>query len=68
MYLNLFLQLDVGDVVFAEVMTEGGVKGGRSKGCGIVQFATIGAAHRAVERLHDSMLNGRPILVVPSEE
>merc|ERR1719454_1849676 len=59
---------EVGEVVFAEVMTEGGVKGGRSKGCGLVQFATLGAAQRAVKRLHDSMLNGRPILVVPSAE
>merc|ERR1712176_388362 len=56
---------EVGEVVFVEVMTEGGVKGGRSKGCGIVQFATLGAAQRAVKRLHDSMLNGRSILVRP---
>eukprot|EP00928_Gymnodinium_smaydae_P027368 TRINITY_DN21190_c0_g1_i2.p1 TRINITY_DN21190_c0_g1~~TRINITY_DN21190_c0_g1_i2.p1 ORF type:complete len:411 (+),score=42.62 TRINITY_DN21190_c0_g1_i2:55-1233(+) len=59
---------EVGEVVFAEVMTEGGVKGGRSKGCGIVQFATLGAAQRAVDRLHDSDLKGRPILVAPDEK
>merc|ERR1712187_1033532 len=59
---------EAGEVVFAEVMTEGGVKGGRSKGCGIVQFATLGAAQRARTRMHDSLLNGRPILVAPSRE
>lgn len=54
---------DVGEVTYAEVMTEKGEKGGRSKGCGIVQFTTFGAARRACERLHDSMLKGRQILV-----
>lgn len=53
----------VGDVVRAEIMTEGGVPNGRSKGCATVEFATFGAARRAVQRLHDSMLLGRPILV-----
>lgn len=51
----------VGDVVHAEIMTDG--PGGRSKGWGVVEFATHGAARRAVERLHDSVLGDRAILV-----
>jgi len=53
----------VGEVGRVEIMTEGGMKGGRSKGCGIVEFGTPGEAKEAVERLHDSELSGRAILV-----
>jgi len=53
----------VGEVVHVEIMTDGGQPGGRSKGCGIVEFATFGAAQRAVARMHDSELGGRMILV-----
>lgn len=53
----------VGDVVHAEIMTEGGEPGGRSKGSAVVEFATFGAARRAVAQLHDSILGGRMILV-----
>lgn len=53
----------VGEIVHVEIMTVGGETGGTSKGCAVVEFATFGAARRAVERLHDSMLGGRMILV-----
>ena len=40
----------------------------RSKGCGIVEFATEVAAKEAVTTLHDSLLNGRPIFVREDRE
>jgi len=51
---------ECGDVVYADVMTEGG-KGGRSKGCGIVEFSTAKEAKRAISELHDTEINGRLI-------
>lgn len=53
----------VGQVVSVELMTEGGQAGGRSKGSAIVEFATYGAAQRALDQLHDSTLLDRMILV-----
>jgi len=54
-----------GTVVHADVMME---PDGRSKGCGIVQFSTPEEAQHAIEILHDSELDGRPILVREDRE
>jgi len=53
----------VGDVVHVDIMTDTGEADGKSKGCAAVEFATFGAARRAVQYLHDSMLQGRMIFV-----
>lgn len=37
--------------------------GGRSKGCGIVEYATADEARHAIASLHDTELQGRLILV-----
>jgi len=50
----------VGEVVRADVWTK---KDGRSKGCGIVEFATAEDAARAISELHDVELEGRAMLV-----
>jgi len=55
----------VGDVVFSEVMTEGD---GRSKGCGIVEYATAAEAQEAISTLTDSDLKGRMIFVREDRE
>mmetsp|Transcript_33329 Transcript_33329/g.71410 ORF Transcript_33329/g.71410 Transcript_33329/m.71410 type:complete len:403 (-) Transcript_33329:316-1524(-) len=54
---------EVGTVDHVEILTEKGAPGGRSKGCAVVEFNTFGAARRAVERLHDTTIEGRMILV-----
>ncbi|GMH60999.1 hypothetical protein TrRE_jg11760, partial [Triparma retinervis] len=54
-----------GDVTFAEVMQEAD---GRSKGCGIVEFANNGAAQQAISTLNDSDLKGRMIFVREDRE
>jgi len=54
-----------GDVTFAEVMQEAD---GRSKGCGIVEFANAGAAAQAIQTLNDSDLKGRMIFVREDRE
>ena len=53
-----------GNVVYAEVMTEGN---GRSKGCGIVEFETADEAE-AAKNLTDEELNGRAIFVREDRE
>lgn len=58
----------VGEVTFAEVMTEGGKAGGRSKGCGIVEFSNGAEAQRAINELNDSEINGRQIFVREDRE
>jgi RNA recognition motif-containing protein len=57
----------VGNVVFAEVMMEPGNER-RSKGCGIVEFETPEEAARAIIELHDSVLEGRKIMVREDRE
>jgi len=52
-------------VVRASVMTE---PGGRSKGCGIVEFSSSQDAVIAIEKLNDSELKGRPIFVREDRE
>lgn len=54
-----------GDVVYAEVMK---MHDGRSKGCGIVEFATAEAATKAIAELNDSELQGRNIFVREDRE
>ena len=54
-----------GDVVFAEVMSE---PDGRSKGCGIAEFATAAEAEEAISTLTDTELKGRMIFVREDRE
>ena len=54
-----------GDVLHAEVMT---MSDGRSKGCGIVEYATTESAARAIAELGDSELMGRQIFVREDRE
>jgi len=56
---------DAGEVVHAEVMTE---SDGRSKGCGIVEFATAEDAKEAISTLTDTELKGRMIFVREDRE
>lgn len=56
---------EVGEVVHAEVITEAN---GRSKGCGVVEFASENEAQQAVETLTDTNLKGRMIFVREDRE
>ena len=56
---------DAGDVQYAEVMM---MSDGRSKGCGIVEFATAEGAKNAIETLNDTELEGRQIFVREDRE
>ena len=49
-----------GFVVNADVMME---PGGRSKGCGLVEFRTPADARRAIDMLNDTEMLGRRIFV-----
>ena len=55
-----------GEVVRSEIFTQG--PGGRSKGCGIVEMASVDDAANAVEKLVDSELHGRRILIREDRE
>ncbi len=54
-----------GDVSFAEVMQE---PGGRSKGCGVVEYKSADDAKEAIETLNDTELKGRMIFVREDRE
>jgi len=54
-----------GEVAYAEVMSE---SDGRSKGCGIVEFASAEEAQEAISTLTDSELKGRMIFVREDRE
>lgn len=54
-----------GDVSFAEVMQE---PGGRSKGCGVVEFKSPEEAKEAIDSLNDTELKGRMIFVREDRE
>ncbi|KAJ1416207.1 hypothetical protein B484DRAFT_454353 [Ochromonadaceae sp. CCMP2298] len=41
---------------------------GRSKGCGLVEFATVEGAQRAILELNDTELQGRPVFVREDRE
>lgn len=56
----------IGEVAFADVMTERGT--GRSKGCGIVEFTNEDDVADAVEQLNESELCGRKIFVKADSE
>lgn len=56
---------EVGEVSYCEVLTE---PSGRSKGCGIVEYNSSEEAAAAIERLHNTTLNGRPIFVREDRE
>jgi RNA recognition motif-containing protein len=55
-----------GDVVHAEIIKEPG--GIRSKGCGIVEFATVERAQQAIEMLTDTDFRGRMVFVREDRE
>ena len=55
-----------GDVVYANIMTDD--ETGRSKGCGIVEFASSDNAVCAIETLHDAELDGRRLTVREDRE
>jgi len=54
-----------GDVVFAEVLEE---DGGRSKGCGVVEYSNPEEARKAIAELTNTELNGREIFVREDRE
>jgi len=56
---------DAGEVVYASVMMD---QGGRSKGCGIVEFSTPEMAKKAIEQFHDTDFGGRMIFVREDRE
>jgi RNA recognition motif-containing protein len=56
---------NAGDVLRAEVMT---MHDGRSKGCGIVEYAHADGASRAIAELNDTELMGRKIFVREDRE
>jgi RNA recognition motif-containing protein len=53
------------EVARANIMT---TPDGKSKGCGIVEFATVEGAQQAVLTLNDTELNGRQIFVREDRE
>lgn len=55
----------VGHVFHAELRTN---PDGRSKGCGIVEYAHVADANRAILELNHSVLHGRNILVREDRE
>jgi RNA recognition motif-containing protein len=55
----------VGDVLRADVLTS---YDGRSKGCGIVEYASAAEAQKAVEELNNTELMGRQIFVREDRE
>ena len=55
----------VGDVIRADVLTS---YDGRSKGCGVVEFASVGEAQKAVDELNNTELMGRQIFVREDRE
>ena len=59
---------DAGEVKHAEVFTEGGKGGARSKGCGIVEYFDARDANRAIQTLTDTELMGRLIFVREDRE
>ncbi|RKP09653.1 hypothetical protein THASP1DRAFT_13992, partial [Thamnocephalis sphaerospora] len=54
-----------GEVVYVEIMT---MAGGRSKGCGVVEYRTPEDAERAIRKLHDVPLLGRAAFVREDRE
>lgn len=55
-----------GEVVRADIMTTRSTQ--RSRGCGLVEFATVKEAQDAIETLNDTEIDGRKILVREDRE
>ncbi|KAK9368739.1 hypothetical protein V1509DRAFT_622649 [Lipomyces kononenkoae] len=64
MHLKDFMR-KAGEVVFADVLT---LPNGMSKGCGIVEYATVDQAQNAIATLTNQELNGRVIYVREDRE
>jgi len=56
---------DAGEVVYADVFSD---DKGRSKGCGIVEFQTAEEALNAINKLNDTILDGRDIYIREDKE
>lgn len=56
-----------GTVLHCDIIAEPGTALG-SKGCGIVEYATVAEAQRAIQELSETKLNGRPIFVREDRE
>ncbi|KAI8052297.1 hypothetical protein BDF22DRAFT_687514 [Syncephalis plumigaleata] len=54
-----------GEVVYVEIMT---MPGGRSKGCGVVEYKEADDAAQAIRQLHDLPLLGRPAFIREDRE
>lgn len=54
-----------GEVVYADILK---LPDGKSKGCGVVEYATAQEARDAVERLSNQFLNGRQVYVREDRE
>jgi RNA recognition motif-containing protein len=54
-----------GEVVYADILK---LPDGKSKGCGVVEYATAQEAREAVERLSNQFLNGRQVYVREDRE
>lgn len=52
----------VGEVVRSDILLESSGKG-RSKGCGVVEYASAADAHNAIVTLNDREFFGRPVFV-----
>ncbi|RKO91210.1 hypothetical protein BDK51DRAFT_37530 [Blyttiomyces helicus] len=55
----------VGTVVYTDILT---IAGGRSKGCGVVEYATPEEANSAIRQLCDTPLMGRSVFVREDRE
>merc|ERR1711935_103396 len=55
-----------GEVIRADIMTSKQTQ--RSRGCGLVEFATVEEAQTAIETMNDSEIDGRKILVREDRE
>ncbi|KAI9017315.1 hypothetical protein BC832DRAFT_544185 [Gaertneriomyces semiglobifer] len=55
----------VGEVVFADIILE---RTGRSKGCGVVEFATPEDAQKAIQELNDTPFMGRQVFIREDRE
>jgi RNA recognition motif-containing protein len=56
---------EIGEPTYAEVFYDGD---GRSKGCGVIEFQSIGEAEQAIKKMTDTKLKGRPIFVREDRE
>ena len=57
-----------GNIEFAEVATEGGREGGRSKGWGTVRYTDAASARKAIKAMNGRVMDGRAIEVRHDEK